>query len=159
MNEETSFDTSEDIKDHVVCLCNYIVEAPDNFHNNILTYLLSLRNAWFISMLTIQDSCSVPLHQLFDIASKEKNSQHTSTLLSALLYATITSTFHKINVHGAMTQTEITNELKPALVQARKMLDVYSSMIRQDFNVESNNLAESATHASIKISKPYVTVS
>ena len=51
--------------------------------------------------------------------------QATAKLLNAVLCATIKPTFHKINVHAAMTPAEIEQHFKPAFQQAKELRDAY----------------------------------
>ena len=51
--------------------------------------------------------------------------QATAKLLHAVLCATIKPTFHKINVHAAMTPAEIEQHFKPAFQQAKELRDAY----------------------------------
>ena len=71
--------------------------------------------------------------------------QSTASLLYGALFARIKPTFHKLNVHAAMTPDDIWNHLNPVFKQAKKILDVFQN---------KSKIAEPPT---LKV--PFVTVS
>jgi len=44
-----------------------------------------------------------------------------------VLFAKIKSTFHKLNVHAAMTPDDVWNHLNPVFSQAKKIQDVFQN--------------------------------
>ena len=53
--------------------------------------------------------------------------QSTASLLYGVLNAQIKPTFHKLNVHAAMTPADIWNHLNPVFTQAKKLQDAFNS--------------------------------
>ncbi len=51
--------------------------------------------------------------------------QEIAKLLHALLCAEVKSTFYKINVHSAMTPTDVAKQFEPLFVYARRLLDAF----------------------------------
>ena len=51
--------------------------------------------------------------------------QSTASLLYGLLFAQIKPTFHKLNVHAAMTPADIWNYLNPVFMQAKKLKEAF----------------------------------
>ena len=58
--------------------------------------------------------------------------QTTAKLLYALLAAQLKPTFHKINVHAAMTPADIWHRFEPAFEQAKMLKDVIENKQEQD---------------------------
>ena len=57
--------------------------------------------------------------------------QSTASLLFGVLSAQIKPTFHKMNVHAAMTPDDIWNHLEPVFTQARKLKDAFEKVADQ----------------------------
>ena len=128
-----------------------------------------MRNDSIIGLLTVTDSLNAQLDELFANAEEDKSPKSTSRLLQAILCAKLNSTFHKINVHAAMTPIEVRNELEPALTQAHTMLSIHEKIIdraesesrslsqsllgSEDLNDDSTSILHSS------FNKPHVTVS
>ena len=55
--------------------------------------------------------------------------QSTASLLYGILSAQIKPTFHKVNVHAAMTPADIWNHLKDVFTQAKKLQEVFESTV------------------------------
>ena len=53
--------------------------------------------------------------------------QSTASLLYGVLFAKIKPTFHKLNVHAAMTSDDIWNHLNLAFSQAMKIQDAFQN--------------------------------
>ena len=73
--------------------------------------------------------------------------QSTAHLLHGILNAQITPTFHKVNVHAAMTPGDIKKHFEPVFSQARVLQEAYQ---QRD---GSRSVASSSTRV------PFVTVS
>ena len=57
--------------------------------------------------------------------------QATASLLHGVLASEIKSTFHKINVHAALTPDQIWSFLKPAIDQANYLKEAYEGVVRK----------------------------
>ena len=53
--------------------------------------------------------------------------QATAELLHAIRASEVVSTFHKINVHAALTPCQVWHLLQPAIKQANSLQDAYKS--------------------------------
>ena len=51
--------------------------------------------------------------------------QSTASLLYGVLFAQIKPTFHKLNIHTAMTATDIWNYLEPVFSQAKVLQEAF----------------------------------
>ena len=69
--------------------------------------------------------------------------QSTARLFYRILFTQIKPTFHKLNVHAAMTPTDIWNQLEPVFTQAKKLCVAFK-----------NKVVDTST-----LSAPFVTVS
>ncbi len=58
-------------------------------------------------------------------------------LLHAVLCARIKPTFHKINVHAAMTPSDIQEHFKPVFDQARELSDAYNKSKERAYKKDS----------------------
>ena len=72
-------------------------------------------------------------------------SQTTASLLHGVLSAQLKPTFHKVNVHAAMTPTDILSCFEPVFKQARMLREAYqhrqdSSSVRVPFVTVSSAL-------------------
>ena len=59
--------------------------------------------------------------------------QFTASLLYGVLSARIMPTFHKLNVHAAMTPADILNHLKPVFKQAKMLSKAFQSKVSNAF--------------------------
>ena len=103
--------------DSLVTLCNHI-DHQGAFYSQLKEYLLPMK----ISPLLVQkDDCLTPLEKIFDQAKHNNSAENTARLLYAILHSEVQSTFHKINVHSAMTPHEVKNQLEKAFHQAKML--------------------------------------
>ena len=63
------------------------------------------------------------LLQLFDEAKEKDSPEVTAQLLYAILCAEVQSTFHKINVHAAMTPADVGKHFEQIFCQANYFLE------------------------------------
>ena len=84
-----------------------------------------------VPLLTHTDPLSKPFDSLFDDAEIEDTPEATSRLLHAVLKAQVKTSFHKINVHAAMTPTEIKALLSPIVEQAEVLQDTYQKVVER----------------------------
>ena len=68
-----------------------------------------------------------PIEELFT-EMKDDTIKSTVNLLYAILSAQVKSTFHKINVHAAMTPSEVWLHFEPAFNQANELQEKYLQM-------------------------------
>jgi hypothetical protein len=115
--------SSDDIKiDAVSLLCS-------KFHGLLKEYLEPMGDNPMIPLLKYQPisnpgnqmspapDCSI--ETLFTKAKEENSPEATACLLYAILSAKVDSTFHKINVHAAMTPAVVKKHFEPIFDQAR----------------------------------------
>lgn len=62
------------------------------------------------------------MEQLFEKSKKEGSPEVTARLLHAIFSAEVDSTFHKINVHAAMTPADVEKHFEPIFRQANFFL-------------------------------------
>lgn len=89
-----------------------------------------LRNQPIVPLLVFENS---PIVSAFDEEIKKNTPEAMAQLFYALLYAQVKPTFHKINIHAAMTPIEIKTILEPAFSQAK-----YLQQIHQQKNEEQH---------------------
>ena len=51
--------------------------------------------------------------------------QSTASLLYGVMFAEIMPTFHKLNIHSAMTATDLWNSLEPVFSQAKVLQEAF----------------------------------
>ena len=105
----------------LLLLCNY----NDSYLCKMINECLStLRVKPILSLLACKMSpCT--FEKLFSDA--EKGPEHTAYLLQAILLAEVDSTFHKINVHAALTPTDLETLLHPVIEQSQLLQKAFSS--------------------------------
>jgi len=54
--------------------------------------------------------------------------QSTASLLYGIMFAQIKPTFYKINIHSAMTATDLWNSLEPVFSQAKVLQETFNMM-------------------------------
>ena len=147
----------------ILGLCQYLGGSATPFNANILEYLCLMRNDSIIGLLKLPDNQSASLDELFDTAASEKTPKATSCLFHAILTAFVSSSFHKVNVHAAMTPADVRKQMKPVLNQANKMLQIYEQMLQRSTvkSVETNkdSVAKVPSIIPCLFRKPHVTVS
>lgn len=65
------------------------------------------------------------MKKLFDDVEGEDTPEHTAHLLYAILSAQVKTTFHKINVHAAMSPAEVRSQFEPVISQAKNLQEKY----------------------------------
>ena len=65
------------------------------------------------------------IENLFDELEENNTAEATASLLYTILLATVKPTFHKINVHAAMTPADVKDQFEPAIVQAKDLQEKY----------------------------------
>lgn len=89
-------------------------------YTQLKEYLRLMRNDFVVPLLVIEMGC---MEEMFDKADKEGNTpEAVSHLVHAILLAKVVPTFHKINVHAAMTPSEVKSQLRPVFSQANVLL-------------------------------------
>ena len=84
------------------------------------------RNRWWI-VFVLNTIHSVYINCLY--VSNTHKHQSTGSLLYGVLCAQIKSTFHKLNVHAALTPTDIRKHLKPVFTQAKRMQEAITQTV------------------------------
>jgi hypothetical protein len=101
------------------------------------------------------------LEELFCDAESSDSPQATAVFLHALLNSEVQDTFYKINVHAAMTPSEVEHQLKPAFSKAKVLKEKHDQQ-RVEANTSSGNtspLNESFEANSNEGSTPLVSAS
>ena len=133
-------------EDSIYLLCKHPVDTQGMLHSKLQSYLCSMRNLTVISLLTFQPPLQSSLDELFEAAETHDNPETITHLLHALFTATVKPTFHKINVHAALTPTEIKALFEPAFLQADKIHNVQRAEEQQAdkiHNAEEQQIAQS----------------
>ncbi len=86
------------------------------------------------------------IEELFQELKRDTTVEATVHLLYAIFSAKVKQTFHKLNVHAALTPTEVKDQLEPAISQAKDLQEKYY----QKKQAENQNYVEDM---------PFVTVS
>ena len=110
------------------------MECNDKLYCHLNTYLASMRNDPVVPLLTFNE-CS--LDDLFLKIERNSTPEATVQLLHAILKAEVASTFYKINVHAALTPTEIKKEFDSVFDQAKlleKMNQQKLERLRKELN-------------------------
>lgn len=85
------------------------------------SYLVELEKQPIVCLLVFND---LPLVNYFS-EEKEKNTPEAlAHLIYALLLANVKSTFHKINIHAALTPADLELKLVPVFAQAKTLLQM-----------------------------------
>ena len=102
-------------------LCNHYNVTEGIFYLKLKKCLSILRNDPILPLLASRNSQKLSLEELFDKANQDETPESIAQLLYAVTHAELESTFHKINVHAAMTPSEISRLLEPAFNQAKRL--------------------------------------
>lgn len=111
--------------DSLLLLCNYTDGIHGKLYSQINTYLFRMRKYPVVPLLTFKEPHGVTLEELFTTAEEENSPEATAHLLQAILSAQVESTFHKINVHAALTPVEIKKLFEPVFSQAKHLQETY----------------------------------
>ena len=106
----------------LLLLCNYNSGYLCEMINECLS---TLRKKPILSLLTHKTSPCCTFEKLFSDA--EKSAEHIASLLEAILQAEVDSTFHKINIHAALTSADLETLLNPVVEQAQLLQKAFSS--------------------------------
>ena len=110
-NGDVSFDS-------VLLICNHS-DAAGKFYSLLNKHVLSMRDNAVVPFLV--HKTATPMETLFEEAEQEDTPEATAHLILAILQAQVEPTFHKINVHTAMTPTDVKRQFEPVLSQARTL--------------------------------------
>ena len=126
-NEEVSMDS-------LITLCNY---SDDNgkFYSQLKERLSQMK---VHPLLMLNSKSAKSLEELFHDAEISDSPQATAAFLHALLNSEVQDTFYKINVHAAMTPSEVEHQLKPAFSQAKVLKEKHDQQ-RVEANTSSEN--------------------
>lgn len=116
--------------DSLLCLCNYS-DSHGKFYSQLREYLCPMRSNPMVPLLVSKAMSTTHLEDLFDEAERKDTPEATAHLLYAILLAQVEPTFHKINVHAAMTPAEVKVQFEPVISQANGLKETYKKMIRR----------------------------
>lgn len=71
------------------------------------------------------------LEDLFHVAEKENTLEATAHLLNAILQAQVECTFHKINIHAAMSPADVKGHFKPIFNKAQGLHEAYQKKVQR----------------------------
>ena len=130
-NEEVSMDS-------LITLCNY---SDDNgkFYSQLKERLSQMK---VHPLLMLNSKSAKSLEELFHDAEISDSPQATAAFLHALLNSEVQDTFYKINVHAAMTPSEVENQLKPAFSHAKVLKEKYDQQRVKLEEIEDNTSSE-----------------
>lgn len=106
----------------LLLLCNYNSGYLCDIINECLS---TLRKNPILSLLVYKTPPCCTFEKLFSDA--EKGPEHIANLLEAILLAEVDSTFHKINIHAALTPGDLETLLNPVVEQAQLLQKAFSS--------------------------------
>ncbi len=131
----------------LLLLCNHSDGTHGYLYSQLHEYLRPMRNDPVVPLLTRRTPCGAtpaipadqphPLEQLFEEAEREGTPEAFARLLQAILTAQVQPTFHKINVHAAMTPTEIRQLFEPVFSQAQLLQHTYRRKMERIRSEES----------------------
>lgn len=142
--------------DSVLVLCKHSDNSAKFYE-----YLHPMRNSTVVSLLTYKATPIKPMEDLFDEAERRVSPEATAQLIYAILQAEVEPTFHKINVHAAMTPAEVKSQFEPVFDQAKCLQEAYlrkSQRIKADEPVSVKSRTSSSTTADLQQHTPFVTV-
>ena len=123
--------TNEATEDALILLCSYVDGSRGMLYSQVLKFLSPMRNDPVLPLLTFKDSDYDSLDNLFEAVDQEASPEMTAHLLHAILKAQVKSSFHKINVHAAMTPTDIKELFAPVLEQAELLQNTYRLVVER----------------------------
>ena len=129
---------SEEVSmDSLLLLCNHSDGTHGKLCSQLHEYLRPMRNDPIMSLLTCRGLGACPLEQLFEEAEEQKSPEACARLLQAILVAQVQPTFHKINVHAAMTPAEIRKLFEPVFAQAQLLQNTFRQKLERIKSEES----------------------
>lgn len=120
--------------DSLLVLCNQS-DSNGKLYTQLRKDLLRMGDFPVIHLLEYKlsseatESKSPPMRSMGDLfkdLEREDSDVATASLLHAILSAQVKPTFHKINVHAAMTPSEVMEHFEPVISQAKDLLDIYN---------------------------------
>lgn len=111
--------------DSLLQLCNHTDGVHGQLYPQLSRYLTPMRDNPMVPLLTFQAPPLRSLEELFAEMELEQSAEATARLLQAILTAQVAPTFHKINVHAAMTPSEIRKLFEPVFRQAQLLQQTY----------------------------------
>ena len=103
----------------ILKLCSSAKESGGNLYCHLNAYLVSVRNDPIVPLLTLAEPNVCSLDELFLKVENNTIPEDTAHLVQAILLAEVAPTFYKINVHAALTPTEIKKQFDPVFNQAK----------------------------------------
>ena len=142
----------------LLLLCNQTDGEHVMLYLPINVYLAPMKKYPIVSLLTLNESCKYTLEELFTKAEQENSPEATAHLLEAVFSAQLESTFHKINVHAALTPAEIKTLFEPIFKQAKNLLEAYQKAPQHI--AQANGTFQPTFASSLSSNRtPFVTVS
>lgn len=117
--------------DSLMLLCNHSDGTHGRLNPQVMTYLRPMRNDPVVPLLTFADADIQSLDELFAEAETEDTPEATARLLQAVLVAQVEPTFHKINVHAAMTPAEVKDLFEPVFSQALLLQEAHKKKLQR----------------------------
>ena len=106
-------------------------------------------------LLKIKSKSGKSLDELFHDAESGDSPQATAAFLHALLNSEVQDTFYKINVHAAMTPSEVEHQLEPAFSHAKVLKEKHD---RQRVKLQENTSSENPSSGIFLLSEESVFV-
>ena len=116
--------------DSLLLLCDYTHGTCKDLYSQLGTALLPMRNDPILPLLIVKKPCVDSLDHLFDEAEKKQGLEATAALLQGILLADVKPAFHKVNVHAALTTSDVEKLLEPAFSQAEVMQNAYQQRLQ-----------------------------
>ena len=133
---------SEVSMDSLITLCNYS-DNNGKFYSQLKERLRQMK---VHPLLTIKSKSAKSLEELFHDAESSDSPQATAVFLHALLNSEVQDTFYKINVHAAMTPSEVEHQLKPAFSHAKVLKEKHD---QQGVKLQSSSLENTSSKLSL----------
>jgi hypothetical protein len=111
-----------------LCLLQDTLSATGYIYTTLRSELLKMKGSYALPLLTVKGS-DKSLDEVFSVYSALDNKEATGTLLHAVMMSEVKSTFHKINVHSALTPDQIWTLLQPAITQANSLIVAYENSL------------------------------
>ena len=148
--------SSGDINENaLLVLCSHV-----KFHDQLKKLLRPMRNDPMVPLLTFKATNTNFLDELFNDVEISDSSEGIAHLLQSIFTAQVTPTFHKINIHAAMTPSIIKSLFQPVFAQARLLHTTYQEKLGQVDELKKSQSFESddSTFSPPSPPSPFVTV-
>ena len=117
--------------DSILLICNYC-DTTGKFYSQLNKYVLPMKNNPVVPFLAQKEATPMkPMEILFEEAEQEDTPEATAHLVLAILQTQVEPTFHKINVHAAMTPADVKGQFKVAFNQAKCLQAAYQEKTRR----------------------------